>query len=130
MSLLQATATAVRWLELKLVANPLVTGTAPNTPQSEAKKPMAFNPANAKEFTPSNYDLGSGTNESVNQIDSGFGYDAYSMGQVANALQAPPQFNPYAQDPVLASGGYYPHAGPYMSHAQPVGAHPVSTALQ
>ncbi|KKA26359.1 hypothetical protein TD95_003838 [Thielaviopsis punctulata] len=97
--------------------------TAPNTPQSEAKKPITFNPANAKEFTPSNYDLGSGANDSVNQIESAYAYDAFNMSQVANAMQGTAQFNPYAQDAVMANAGYYPHAGPYMSHAQPLQHH-------
>ncbi|KAL5604404.1 hypothetical protein BROUX41_002376 [Berkeleyomyces rouxiae] len=97
--------------------------TAPSTPQSDAKKPMAFNPANAKEFMPSNYDLGSGNSEPVNQIDSAFGYDVFNMGQVANGLPPSTPFNPYAQDHAMAGAGYYPHAGPFMSHAQPLQHH-------
>ncbi|KAL2888118.1 PAB-dependent poly(A)-specific ribonuclease subunit PAN3 [Ceratocystis lukuohia] len=97
--------------------------TAPSTPQSDAKKTMAFNPANAKEFMPSNYDLGSGNNESVNQMDSSFSYDVFNMAQVANGIPASTPFNPYVQDHAMAGAGYYPHAGPFMSHAQPLQHH-------
>ncbi|KAK4649643.1 PAB-dependent poly(A)-specific ribonuclease subunit 3 [Podospora bellae-mahoneyi] len=81
-----------------------------------------FNPAGAREFTPSgntqNYELGNSNMGNGAAQDNGVFSDPFAMNSMAPALANNAPFNPYAGDPSAVSGagaGFYSSGGAYAS---------------
>lgn len=101
----------------------VATGAATPTPQQD--EPVAFNPAQIREFTPQSYDLSSTTLEG-NTLDSQVSYDPFTIPNTAPSIPQT-QYNPYLEDGTNmvagASAGYYPTQSSYAATAQPLQYH-------
>lgn len=101
----------------------LASGTVTPSPQPEPEA-ATFNPAQIREFTPSNYDLSQAVSSNGTTPDPA-SYDPFSMAAVAQAMPTT-QFNPYLDDTSnIANNGsaYYQTQPTYTAPAQPLQYH-------
>ncbi|RDW80233.1 hypothetical protein BP6252_04871 [Coleophoma cylindrospora] len=100
----------------------LASGTATPSSQIEAE-PTTFNPAQAREFTPQNYDVSQQL--STNGAADAQVFDPFAMAAVAQAIPSTP-YNPYLEEnnQLGANGaGYYQGQASYAASIQPLQYH-------